>query len=340
MTIYNAAIIGASGYTAIELIRICLNHPNLNISYLVGNSTAGKEITEIYPHLEFNDLPKIVNLTEVNFNKIDVVFSCLPHGELQKFITNIPNSKIIIDVSADFRLSDPNNYRKFYNEEHQAKEFLEEAVYGLSEIKREEIKTKRIIACPGCYPTSILLPLLPLLTKLNSHEIIIDSKSGISGAGRKTTTSNLFAEVAHNAFIYNPSKHRHLAEIEENIQHEQEFSIQFTPHIIPTIRGIISTIYVKSDKKIDELKDDLKNFYKDDKFVRILAAEKSPNLKTVIGTNFCDINIFKSNNPNLKIIVSALDNLTKGSSGQAVQNFNLRFSLNEDTGLNFTSLFP
>lgn len=344
MTQFKAIIIGASGYTAVELIRICLTHPNIKIIALVGNSAAGKEVSEIYTHLQFADLPLIQNITEIDFDEADIVFSCLPHGELQKFIRLIPADKKVIDVAADFRLQDLELYKEYYGDDHEAPELISESCYGLPELFREDFVKHSIIGCPGCYPTSILLPLFPLVKQnlLTSNEIIIDSKTGVSGAGRKLSLPNLFAEMNENAFAYSVSKHRHLAEIIETLAKasEQKFSLQFTPQIIPVTRGIISTIYVKSASSASELKGALEKFYRNENFVRIYADNLSPNLKTVVGTNYCDINIFDSANSDFKIIVSCIDNLTKGSSGQAVQNFNILFGLPENTGLNFQTLYP
>jgi len=362
---YNIAIIGASGYTASELIRLVHGHPNIEIKYLVGNTEVDNTIDNIYPYLKFKNLPTIICLDKVDFHKIDLIFCCLPHGETAKIITKIPDNIKIIDLSSDYRISDNKLYNTFYNtnttQEPQTTKVDKlidgtvptktssinrtyqnnKAVYGLSEIYADQIKKGHIIACPGCFPTSILLPLIPLIKHnlISKEAIIIDSKTGISGAGRKSNRESLFCEINENLIPYNITQHRHLAEIYEQLEINSE-NIQFTPQIIPASRGIMSVIYANSSNNIKQIRDSITDYYKEKIFIKINNNETTPMLRNVIGTNFCEISIIKSNIPNQIIIFSAIDNLTKGSSGQAIQNFNLINDLAEDTGLKNLSTFP
>jgi N-acetyl-gamma-glutamyl-phosphate reductase len=344
MKVYNISILGASGYTAVELINIALNHPNIKIVNLFGNSKAGQNISNIYPHLKFENLPKITKFDINNLNNTDILFSCLPHGELQKIIGEIPSELKIIDVSADFRLQNLKLFEEYYNSKHLAETFTNQAIYALPEISKTQILDKRIIACPGCYPTSILLPLIPLVTnkKLSNNSIIIDSKSGISGSGRKLSETNLFCELNENIKPYNIQKHRHLAEIIENLEkiNSEEFEIQFTPQTIPISRGILSTIYIRSKDDANSLKASLRDYYQSSDFIHINMDDSIPALRNITGTNKCEINIFDKENSDLKIIISVIDNLNRGSSGQAIQNFNILFNLPESTGLSNSAKFP
>ncbi len=253
-----AAIIGASGYTGAELIRILLNHKKVEISELIANSNAGQKIEQLYPHLIHYGLPALKKIEEVDFTQIDVVFGCLPHTTSQetfkKLLSDPKNSHLkIFDLSADFRLEDVEDYKKWYDHEHVAKELQPQAVYGLSEIHRNKIKKSNLIACPGCYPTSALLPLIPLLENnlIEKHDIIIDSKSGTTGAGRSVKQANLFCEVNESVKAYSIGKHRHMGEIEQELGKAAgaKIEIDFTPHLLPINRGIISTIYAKINPK-------------------------------------------------------------------------------------------
>ena len=338
--IINSAIIGASGYTASELLRIINNHPNIAVKYLIGNSQVNKSIKEIYPYLKFANLPDITSLENIDFDEIELVFCCLPHGETSNIIAKIPAHVKIIDLSADYRVSDANIYHNFYDNARDEK-LLDDAIYGLSEIYANEIKKKRIIACPGCYPTAILLPLIPLVKEglISKEKIIIDAKTGISGAGRKVAQELLFCEINENFIPYNVTKHRHLAEIFEQLDITAQ-NIQFTPQIIPTSRGIMAVSYVDTTSNITDIRSYLHNFYQNEKFVKVNLDNDIPILRNVINTNFCEISVVASNIPNQIIIFSIIDNLTKGSSGQAIQNFNLIYGLELDTGLNNLSVYP
>jgi N-acetyl-gamma-glutamyl-phosphate reductase len=343
------AIIGASGYTGAELIRILLNHKKVEIVALVANSNAGQKIEQLYPHLVHYDLPDLKKLDEIDFSKIDVAFGCLPHTTSQetfkKLLSDPKNSNLkVIDLSADFRLENVDDYQKWYDHEHIAKNLQPQAVYGLSEIHRNKIKKSNLIACPGCYPTSALLPLIPLLENdlIQKEDIIIDSKSGVTGAGRSVKQSNLFCEINESVKAYSIGKHRHMGEIEQELSKASnaKIEIDFTPHLLPINRGIISTIYVKLNKNFstDDLRNCLEKKYEDEPFVKIIDGE--PNIKDVVGTNFCVISVKKAHTKNKAIIVSVIDNLCKGASGQAVQNMNIVFGFDEKEGLEMAPIFP
>ena len=339
MSKINIGIIGASGYTASELLRIINNHPMINIEFLVGNNKAGKQAKDVYSHLKFSKFPPISNLSEIDFNKVELVFLCLPHGESAKIVNLIPSHIKIIDLSADFRIKNKDLFAKFYTQDKNSK-YDNEVAYGLTEIYSSEIKEKRIIACPGCYPTSILLPLIPLVrnNKISKKEIIIDSKTGISGAGRKLVEDNLYCEINENSFTYNPNKHRHIAELLEQLNITIN-NIQFTPQIIPLSRGIISHIYVESKLSAKELNNFLTDFYTKSAFI-LCNEDEIPKLRNVTATNFCEIAVLDTNIKHKKLIISILDNLTKGSSGQAIQNFNLIYGFAENLGLNNLAIYP
>lgn len=343
------AIIGASGYTGAELIRLLLNHNKCEITALVANSNAGNLVEDLYPHLQHYNLPKLQKLEEIDFSEIDVAFGCLPHTASQEVFKELlangknPHLKII-DLSADFRLENPDNYKKWYEHEHIAKNLQGQAIYGLSEINRNKIKKSNLIACPGCYPTSALLPLIPLLENglISAKNIIIDSKSGVSGAGRSVKQANLFCEINNSFKAYSVGNHRHMGEIEQELSKasKEETIIEFTPHLLPINRGIISTIYADINEKftIEDIQNCLKTKYEDEYFVNY--QENEPAIKDVANTNFCLISAKSGRNKNKLIIVSAIDNLCKGASGQAIQNMNIIFGFDEKEGLQNPPIFP
>ena len=342
----SVAILGASGYTGGELIRFLVNHPNVKISYITAEKHAGKKVSEVFPHLKGILELKLDKLDSGNIPEdIDIVFAALPHGASAEVIQKLYERKIkIIDLGADFRLNE-GNYRQWYGE-HPCTDLLENAVYGISELKREQIAKTNLIANPGCYPTSSILPLAPLLKEniVDESSIIIDSKSGVSGAGRSPSLDLQYCEVSEGFKAYNVAEHRHAPEIEQHLSEysDKDVNIIFTPHLIPIDRGILSTIYVKTNKQFDtyELIQKLKDFYKDCYFIRVYDEGELPNTSYVRCSNFCDIGIKAIPEKNSAVIVSAIDNLVKGAAGQAIQNMNIMIGLPETTGLLLNPVYP
>ena len=336
-----AAIIGPSGYTGHETIRILLKHPKVKIKLLIGNKSEGKHISEIFSSFSHIDLPKIKSLKAVNFSDIDIVFSCMPSGNLDSIIHLIPKNVAVIDLSADFRIKDVKLFEKYYTK-HQNPQYLKKFTYGLTEFNRKKIKKSRYIACPGCYPTSILIPILPLIKKniISNNDIIIDSKSGLSGAGRNTKQDLLFSENYNSFKAYGGGNHRHIPEIESCIydQTVKKVNIIFTPHLIPINRGILSTIYLKGNALL--IQKALLKYYENERFIQINDLGEMPKISDVIGSNLCRIGILQHNKKNHVIVTSVIDNLLKGASGQAIQNMNLMFDLPEELGLDQHSIWP
>jgi N-acetyl-gamma-glutamyl-phosphate reductase len=345
---HNIVIIGASGYTGVELIRILHNNPAINIKALGAHNQAGYEAAQVFNHLNVTKLPKLQSIEDINFDDIEIAFCCLPHAASGQVINNLPQHLRIIDLSADFRLRDAQIYEKWYGHAHTALELQKSAIYGLTEHYREYIRNARLIANPGCYPTCSLLPLIPLAQNglIKNETIIIDAKSGISGAGRSVSQHLLFNEVAEGFSPYNINKHRHIGEIEQEINAfdslGQNIRINFVPHLVPMRRGMITTIYAKLHKEYDikHAREILNQQYKNEPFVHLLPENISPSTHQVRGSNHATMNLFEGCDKNEIILVSAIDNLMKGASGQAVQNMNIMLDLPENYGLDAIAMFP
>jgi N-acetyl-gamma-glutamyl-phosphate reductase len=341
-----AAVLGASGYTGTDMIRLAVLHPGIKITALIAKGHAGQSLAQVFPHLASLDLPKLVTSDEVDWSEVDVAFGGLPHATAHAEIAKLPKSVKVVDMSADFRLRDPKTYAEWYGGEHSAPALLKEAVYGLTEHYREKIKGARIVACPGCYPTAVLLALLPFIkVKLIAGEdIIIDAKSGVSGAGRTLKQNILFSEAGEGLSPYGIGNHRHVPEIEQELSLAggASLTINFTPHLAPMSRGELCTCYVRlADKATpSELRSALANAYADSPFVHVVEEGVIPATQHVRGSNFCHIGVFADRIKGRAIVVSAIDNLVKGSAGQALQNFNLMFGFEETTGLKQLPLFP
>lgn len=341
----STAILGASGYTGAELLRLLNGHPAFKVVALTGDSQAGKPMAEVYPHLRTQHLPALVKHTEVDFSNIDLVFCCLPHGTTQEIIASLPKHVRIVDLSADFRLHDVNAYQEWYGHAHAAPQLQKDAIYGLTEHARDAVKTARLVANPGCYPTCTLIPLLPLVHAqlIELNDIVINALSGISGAGRAAKQEMLFTELDAGVSAYSVGRHRHMAEMEQALTEAAKtpVTVSFTPHLVPMSRGMLATIHVtmKTGITIEALRARLSEQYAREKFVTVLPSGL-PSSHQVRGTNFCFIAVNAGRLPHEAIIVSVIDNLVKGASGQALQNANLMFGLPETTGLEATAIFP
>ena len=337
---------GASGYVGADLIRLLAGHPRAEIALLTANAQAGKPLAAVYPHLGGLALPTLVRVEEADWAGLDVAFCCLPHGTTQEIIAGLPGHLKVIDLSADFRLRDPATYARWYGHEHRAPALQDEAVYGLTEFRREEIRAARLVACPGCYPTAALLLLLPLVAAglIVPDDIIIDAKSGVSGAGRALKDSLLACEVAEGIHPYSVASHRHAPEIEQELSAVagRPLLVSFTPHLMPMNRGELLTTYVRlaGGAGPDDLRAALEQRYEHEPFVRVVPAGTAPATRHVRGSNFCLLGVFADRLPGRAILISTLDNLVKGSSGQAIQNMNLMLGLEETLALGQQPLFP
>ena len=335
----NVLVAGSTGYIGIQLVKLLCKHKFVQIRYLCGNSSIGKKIETYDKSLKKYKLPKIIKIKYKYFNEVDVIFTALPNGQSQIIANNLNNKNVLIDLSADFRIKKFDIYEKFYKIKHKSKNLLKKSIYGLSELNENKIKEKQIIACPGCYPTSIILPLYPLLKKnyLKKNQIIIDSKSGYSGAGRGILKKSKKIDLFNSLSVYGLPNHRHNAEIKQELSIiSKNIKFNFTPHILPMFRGILSTIYVEKNKGITayHIFNFLKKFYRNYQFIKINKINKQIGTKGVINTNYCEISICESNNKDKLIILSAIDNLIKGGAGQAIQNLNIKFGFNLGEGLN------
>ncbi|MCE8524055.1 N-acetyl-gamma-glutamyl-phosphate reductase [Ruegeria pomeroyi] len=340
---HKIAILGASGYTGAELIRLIAEHPNMEIVALSGERKAGQSMAEVFPHLRHLVLPVLCKIDEIDFAGIDLCFCALPHKTSQEVIRALPSTLRIVDLSADFRLRDPDAYRKWYGNEHVALEPQAEAVYGLTEFYRDQIRTARLVAGTGCNAATGQYVLRPLIAAgvIDLDEIILDLKCAVSGAGRSLKENLLHAELSegYNAYAVGGT-HRHLGEF------DQEFSalagrpvqVQFTPHLIPANRGILATAYVRGDAQT--VFETLAAAYADEPFLHVLPFGETPSTHHVRGSNHCHIGVTGDRIAGRAIVIAALDNLTKGSSGQALQNANLMLGETETTGLTMAPLFP
>ncbi len=340
---HKVAILGASGYTGAELVRLIAQHPNIEIAALAAERKAGMTMAEVFPHLRHMSLPTLCKIEEIDFSAIDLCFCALPHKTSQEVIAALPKDLKIVDLSADFRLRDPAEYEKWYGNPHVALEQQQEAVYGLTEFYREDIKAARRVAGTGCNAATGQFALRPLIAAgvIDLDDIILDLKCAVSGAGRALKENLLHAELSEG---YNPyaigGTHRHLGEF------DQEFSkiagrpvkVQFTPHLLPVNRGILATTYVKGDAQA--IYDTFAKAYADEPFIELLPFGEAPSTHHVRGSNFCHIGVAKDRIDGRAIVFAALDNLTKGSSGQALQNANLMLGENETEGLMMAPLFP
>ncbi len=339
-------ILGASGYTGAELIRILAGHSVFRLRLLTAERRAGRPAASVLPQFTGMELPDLIGIEEARWDSVDAVFCALPHGTTQEVIAALPPRLKIVDLSADFRLRDVETYARWYGHPHHAPELQKSAVYGLTELYREPIKSARLVANPGCYPTSAVLPLAPLLTErlIDPDEIVIDAKSGVTGAGRATKDNLMFSEVAEGVQPYGVANHRHAPEIEQSLSEAagRPVTVTFTPHLIPINRGMESTIYVRTLRggSAKELRAALVARYAGEPFVRVLAEGMVPETRFVRGSNLCHISVHDDRRSGRAILVSAIDNLTKGASGQAVQNMNLMFGLPEATALDLPALFP
>ena len=337
------AILGASGYTGAELVRLIATHEGLDIAALSADRKAGMDMADVFPFLRHLTLPRLQKIDEIDFSGIDLCFCALPHATTQQVVSALPRTLRIVDLSADFRLRDPAEYAKWYGQPHTATDLQKEAVYGLTEFYRPEITKARLVAGTGCNAATGQYALRPLISKgcIDLDDILIDLKAGVSGAGRSLKENLLHAELSGGTHSYSAGgKHRHLGEF------DQEFSaiagrpvhVQFTPHLLPMNRGILATVYVKGDPKL--VHETLATAYESEPFLKVLPFGALPSTRDIAGSNFCHIGVTGDRIPGRAVVIAVLDNLTKGSSGQAIQNANLMLGLPETQGLMLAPVFP
>jgi N-acetyl-gamma-glutamyl-phosphate reductase len=343
-------ILGASGYTGAELLRLLIRHPLVEIVLLTADRRAGKPMSDVFPQFAPYDLPILTSIEGIDWEQavLDLAFCALPHGMTQTVIADLlakaPKTKVV-DLSADFRLSDPEAYAHWYGHAHHATDLQKEAVYGLTEVYRDDVRKARLVANPGCYTTCSELPLIPLLKAkaIDPDEIVIDAKSGMTGAGRAAKEEMLFSEVSEGFHAYGVGRHRHMSELDQEFTKAagREVIVTLTPHLVPMNRGILSTIYVRSPKvSPEDLHAIMSKAYANEPFVHVLPFGKLPQTRHVRGSNMTFIGVTNDRIKGRAIIVSALDNLTKGASGQAVQNMNVMLGFPEATGVDQIAMFP
>ena len=343
-------VLGASGYTGAELLRLLVRHSAVEIVLLTADRRAGQAMSKVFPQFTPFALPTLVALEGIDWARagLDLVFCALPHATTQRVIADLlgraPRTKVV-DLSADFRLADPDAYARWYGHPHHAPELQQEAVYGLVEVYRDRVRAARLVANPGCYTTCAQLPLVPLLRAqaIDPDEIVIDAKSGMTGAGRAAKEEMLFSEVSEGFHAYGVGHHRHMAELDQELSKAagRKVVATFTPHLVPMNRGILSTIYVRGRAtKPEELQVILAKAYEREPFVHVLPFGEMPQTRHVRGSNYTFIGVARDRIEGRAIICATLDNLTKGASGQAVQNMNLMLGLPESTGLDQVGLFP
>jgi len=335
----NIAIAGATGYVGLELIKILSKHPKAKILYLCAQKSIGKSINIFDKRIKKKNLPKISKIEKINWDKINILFTALPTGKVHKIAKQIPKNIKLIDLSGDFRLKNSKLYKKWYGINHNCKNLIKKSIYAITEFSKDKLKNYNIIACPGCYPTSVQLPLLPLVKKrmININNIIIDSKSGYSGAGKNIKKKFTFKKLFNSVSAYSVGSHKHMVEIDQELSKvsKQKVNVFFTPHLIPMFRGILSTIYLETNGKNNAQKiyKFLKKYHKNNFFVKIAKFNSPISTGDVINTNYCKISVCKDRKANKIIIISVIDNLIKGASGQAVQNMNVACQLKESMGL-------
>ncbi|MCB5409292.1 N-acetyl-gamma-glutamyl-phosphate reductase [Pseudogemmobacter faecipullorum] len=340
---HRIAILGASGYTGAELVRLIATHPDLTITALSADRKAGMAMADVFPFLRHLDLPVLVKIDEIDFSQIDLCFCALPHATSQEVISKLPKTLKIVDLSADFRLRDPAEYQKWYGQPHAAVEMQKEAVYGLTEFYRDEIKSARLVAGTGCNAATGQYALRPLIAAgvIDLDDILIDLKAGVSGAGRSLKENLLHAELSGGTHAYSAGgKHRHLGEFDQEFSKiaGREVRVQFTPHLLPMNRGILATVYVKGDPA--QVHQTLAAAYAGECFLKVLPFGALPSTRDIAGSNYCHIGVTGDRIAGRAVVVAVLDNLTKGSSGQALQNANLLLGLEETAGLMMAPVFP
>jgi N-acetyl-gamma-glutamyl-phosphate reductase len=345
--ILHAAVLGASGYTGAETLRLLARHPRVRVGAITANAQAGRALGELFPHLQAFADRILVRGEDVDWTGVDVAFGCLPHGASENLLGGLPDHVRVIDLSADFRFRDPDAYAAAYGRAHDHPDKTRAAIYGLTEFARDALKDgAAVIACPGCYPTATLLALKPLIETglIAGDDIIIDAKSGVSGAGRGLKEANLFCETAEGLHAYSVGAHRHAPEIEQELGAAagRALRVNFTPHLVPMARGELVTCHVRmsAGATADDLRTALVARFSGEPFVRVAAAGVSPDTRWVRGSNLCVIAVFPDRIPGRAIVVAVIDNLVKGSGGQAVQNMNVAFGFDEVEGLTLEPLFP